>query len=128
LDLFNFYLKELREKGILMEIHKKYDSPDQFCPDYSGKSLGFNSCVTAFVILIVGLCFALFLFSIETCAHYFGFHIPCSNSYGRKHFNTILDKQKLDIWCLKAKVKGLESQILGMKKYPYVTKVEQYKY
>jgi hypothetical protein len=101
LDLFNFYLKELREKGVLKQILKKHESPSQFCPDYSGKSLGFGSCFTAFVILIAGLCFALCLFTVETCAHYFRFHIPLWN-YGihkeinPKNFRHILDYQKFE--------------------------------
>jgi hypothetical protein len=126
LDLFNFYLNELKEKGILKQIHKKYEGPGQFCPDYSGKSLGLGSCFTAFVVLIAGLCFGLCLFTVETCAHYFGFHIPLWN-YGihteinPKNFRNILDYQKMEIRSLEAKVKGLESQMIGKKRYSYVT-------
>jgi hypothetical protein len=123
LALFNFYLKELREKGVLKQILKKHESPSQFCPDYSGKSLGFGSCFTAFVILIAGLCLSLCLFTFETCAHYFGCHIPLWN-YGihtelnPKNFRNIFGNQKLEIQSLKAKVKSLESQMIGKQKYP----------
>ena len=40
LDIFNFYLKELRERGSFSQIFKKYQSQPQVCPDYSGKPLG----------------------------------------------------------------------------------------
>ena len=40
LDLFNFYLKKLREQGSYSQILKKYQSQPQICPDNSGKSLG----------------------------------------------------------------------------------------
>ena len=40
LDLFNFYLKKLREQGSYSQILKKYQSQPQVCPDNSGKSLG----------------------------------------------------------------------------------------
>ena len=53
-DLFNFYLKEMREKGSLQQILKKYEIGTQFCPDDSGKPLGFESCFTAFLALIAG--------------------------------------------------------------------------
>jgi hypothetical protein len=126
LDLFNFYIKELREKGVLKQILKKHESQSQICPDYSGKSLGFGSCFTAFVILIAGLCLGLCLFTFETCAHYFGCHITLWN-YGThtelnpKNFRNICDNQKLEILSLKAKVKDLESQMIGKQKYPYDT-------
>ena len=52
--LFNFYLKEMREKGSLKQILNKYETGTQFCPDESGKPLGFESCFTAFMALIAG--------------------------------------------------------------------------
>ena len=39
LGVFNHYLKELREKGSLKQILKKYDSGAQVCPDMSGQPL-----------------------------------------------------------------------------------------
>ena len=54
LGLFNHYIKELREKGILNQISNKYDTGAQVCPDESGKPLGFESCFTAFLALLAG--------------------------------------------------------------------------
>ena len=43
---FNYYLKEMREKGPLRNILEKYETRPQVCPDYSGRPLGFESCFT----------------------------------------------------------------------------------
>ena len=45
----------MREKGSLKEILEKYEPPPQICPDASGLPLGFESCFTAFLVLIMGL-------------------------------------------------------------------------
>jgi hypothetical protein len=45
----------MREKGILNQIFQKYESPQQICPNYSGKPIGFESCFTAFLVLLSGL-------------------------------------------------------------------------
>ena len=52
LGLFNYFLHEMREKGVLKEILVKYESAAQVCPDLSGKPLGINSSFTAFLLLI----------------------------------------------------------------------------
>ena len=52
--LFNHYIKELREKGVLKQILAKYESAPQVCPDDSGKPLGLESCFTAFLALFGG--------------------------------------------------------------------------
>ena len=40
LGLFNYYLKEMREKGALKQILNKFESGEQVCPDMSGQPLG----------------------------------------------------------------------------------------
>ena len=52
LPIFNHYLKDMREKGSLNQILKKYEAAPQVCPDSSGLPLGFDSCFTAFLLLI----------------------------------------------------------------------------
>ena len=47
----------MREKGSLQQILNKYEIGTQFCPDESGKPLGFESCFTAFLALIAGMIF-----------------------------------------------------------------------
>ena len=44
----------MREKGSLKQILEKYSAGPQICPDASGLPLGFDSCFTAFLILIGG--------------------------------------------------------------------------
>ena len=73
LGLFNHFLRELREKGNLQQILAKYDPPPQVCPDYSGKSLGFSSCFTAFIILTLGSGSALIILIIESSSKCLGF-------------------------------------------------------
>ncbi len=52
LDIFNFYLKEFKEKGTLGKIEKKYEPQPQVCPDLSGKPIEFSNCFTAFLALL----------------------------------------------------------------------------
>ena len=52
--LFDHYIKEMREKGALKQILNKYETNTQVCPDGSGKPLGFESCFTAFLVLLTG--------------------------------------------------------------------------
>ena len=72
LPLFNYYLKEMKEKGSLKQIQAKYDPQPQFCPDFSGKPLGVGAVFTAFGVLFFGLCVALILFCIEKIGHVLG--------------------------------------------------------
>ena len=70
LDLFDFHLKEMREKGALKQIELQYQSPPQICPDLSGKPMGFNNCFTAFGVLFLGagMCIGLFLTEVFAAA------------------------------------------------------------
>ena len=63
--MFNFYLKEMREKGSLKKILDKYESPPQVCPDYNGKPLGFGAVFTAFGVLGLGVIAGILLFLLE---------------------------------------------------------------
>ena len=65
LPMFNYYLKEMREKGSLKQILDKYESPPQVCPDYNGKPLGFGAVFTSFGILAVGVILGIVLFLLE---------------------------------------------------------------
>jgi hypothetical protein len=64
LDIFNYFITQLKESGSYEKISKKYASQPQICPDYSGKSIGFDSCVTMFLVIVMGhgLGFLLLLF------------------------------------------------------------------
>ncbi len=76
LGLFNFYLKEMREKGAMKKILNKYDSGPQICPDSSGQPLGMDNCFTAFMVLVFGLGLALLLMGIEWLAELTGKSLP----------------------------------------------------
>ena len=65
LGIFNYYLKEMREKGTLKQILNQFESRPQVCPDYSGKPLGFDSCFTAFLALMTGMGLGLLLWILE---------------------------------------------------------------
>ena len=69
-DLFNYYLKDMKEKGSLNQIFQKYESQPQVCPDFSGKPLGFGSCFTAFGFLIIGAFLSCLLFALELIGGY----------------------------------------------------------
>ena len=52
--LFDHYIREIKEKGALKQILNKYETDAPVCPDGSGKPLGFESCFTAFLVLLTG--------------------------------------------------------------------------
>ena len=53
--IFDYYIKEMKEKGSLKQILNKYETDTPVCPDGSGKPLGFESCFTAFLVLLSGI-------------------------------------------------------------------------
>ena len=53
-ELFNKFLNEMRERGVLDKILVTEKIQPQNCPDLSGKPLTMNSCFTAFIALIIG--------------------------------------------------------------------------
>ena len=65
LPLFNYYLNEMQEKGVSEQILSKYEPAAQICPDSSGLPLGFDSCFTAFLALLVGASVGWAIFIIE---------------------------------------------------------------
>ena len=65
LGIFNYYMRHLKENGVLKQILSKYQPQAQVCPDYSGKALGFNSTFTGFVPLFAGASLALLLLILE---------------------------------------------------------------
>ena len=83
LPLFNYYLNEMKEKGMVKQIIGKYEPPPQVCPDYSGKSLGFGSVFAAFGVLFFGVGIAMILFGLEKLTQtFFGKKWSIFNSYG----------------------------------------------
>ena len=65
LYIFNHFMKEIKEKGVMDRIWKKYETGSQNCPDYSGKPLGISTCIGAFIVLIFGMILCGCLFVLE---------------------------------------------------------------
>ena len=84
LGMFNFYLKEMIEKGSLKQISEKYETPAQVCPDLSGLPLGFESCFTAFLVLLFGMLIGLILMSIEVLSKALKLYVPLLSMYDQK--------------------------------------------
>ena len=68
LGAFDYYIREMNEKGSMRQILAKYEPGAQICPDYSGKALGFDNCFTAFGALLAGMALALVLYALEMCS------------------------------------------------------------
>ncbi len=82
LPLFNYYLKEMREKGSMKQTLDKYESPPQVCPDLNGKPLTFSAVFTAFGVLLMGVAVAIILFCTENIAVLLGLDLPFLYMYG----------------------------------------------
>ena len=65
IDIFNFYITELTQKGQWNAIINKYQAQPQVCPDLSGMPIEFANCFTAFLCLVGGFALGLLLFLLE---------------------------------------------------------------
>ena len=110
LGLFNYYLNDMRERGRLQQIFKKYANAPQKCPDYSGQALGFNSCFTAFLILLVGFGSSAMLWAMERLAKELGYSskIPIPDPSTRKNVEFHC-KHELEVAKLKMELKQMKS-------------------
>ena len=98
LPLFNHYLKEMKEKGSLKQIQDKFAPPPQFCPDVTGQPLGFESCFTAFLILIGGLVIGLMLLAIELCSKISGGNYHWLQTYDNLGKSWMKDEKAKKDW------------------------------
>ena len=62
LDIFNMNFQKFKARGIYEGIEK---SLPQECPDLTGNSVDFDSCFTAFLILLIGFSFSFLIILIE---------------------------------------------------------------
>ena len=124
LGLFNFYLKEMREKGTMKQILTKYEVQGQVCPDLSGKPLDFGAVFTAFIIWVSGLVLALIFFCLEKMADLFEIQIPFLNFYGIGNQEHCIEKGDfLKIVAMqKAQLESLQSQLDKMKGNSWIVK------
>ena len=109
LSIIDYYLKEMKEKGLSKQILAKYDPGHQICPDSSGQPIGFDSCFTAFLALIGGLGLGLILFLIEFMAP----NVSLLQMYDRKVTND--DFQNHNCNCDQCKIMKFKREIFDSK-------------
>ena len=121
LGLFNHYLKEMREKGALKQILNKYESGAQVCPDESGKSLGFESCFTAFLALLFGFILGFTLLLIEHFPKWGNYNMPFLDAYDKRNLfkeevESYGDQKKVDLILAHkdAKILSLQAKLHAM--------------
>ena len=114
LPVFNYYLKEMREKGSMKQILDKYEPQPQVCPDYSGQPLGFGACFTAFLVLVFGAGLALILFVVESFGAILGLNMPFLSMYGMKDFPDFNEANFMRILMIKDnEIDALKKKVLG---------------
>ena len=82
--IFNYYIKAMKEKGSIDQIIEKYAPAPQICPDLTGEALGFNSCISAFLVLIGGAAAGLILLAIELVSKKTGSNWTWLEWYGKE--------------------------------------------
>ena len=70
LNIFNLNFQKFKARGIWKGIKNRYKSLPQECPDLRGNSIDFDSCFTAFLILLIGFSFSFLIILIE-CQKYY---------------------------------------------------------
>ena len=125
MPLFNYYLNEMKEKGIFNQIKFKYEPSPQICPDYSGKSLGASSVFAAFGVLFFGIGIAAILFGIEKITQTFGMKWSIFNSYGvvdhpdevyENNTMGLVKSKNSEIVSLKSEIVSLNNKMVLLKK------------
>ncbi len=81
---FNYVLEQMRERGSMEKIKGNYATQAQVCPDTSGQALGFDSCFSAFLLLLTGLSISSVLMFLETCFGLFGIHSSVPDRKSKK--------------------------------------------
>ena len=96
MPIFNYYLKMMRESGKLGKILSEYEVQPQVCPDSSGLPLGFESCFTAFLLLLAGMALGVILFCLECSSRIFGTNSLFLDMYDRKPAQQMTKKEDLE--------------------------------
>jgi hypothetical protein len=109
LDIFNYFLSQLQESGSYKKISKKYASQPQICPDYSGKSLGFDSCVTMFLVIIMGLGLGFLLLLYECILKYICPNLKWSQSYHPAEESLEVHELKFEVQQLKQELRLVQN-------------------
>ncbi len=130
LGLFNYYLKKMDEKGATHKILASYKVPDQQCPDYKGKALGFNSCITAFIVIFCGLFVALAMFAAEQVTRCMNISMPTYDTLIPKtaqphlatHMAAEIDELKRDKEEIQKRIEDLQNKLDSISEYHWAKK------
>ena len=57
--------RPLKENGALERIFKKWEPLPPACEDQTGQPLGFNNCLTCFLVMVFGAGLGIIIFGIE---------------------------------------------------------------
>ena len=102
----------MRERGTIKRIMEKYEKAPQICPDLTGQPLGYESCFTAFLVLIIGVLFGLTIMSLEFGFQFSGLFEDCfktEDTEAEHGFKNILDEKNFLILNLKLRITQLEN-------------------
>ena len=107
--IFNYYIKAMKEKGSIDQIIEKYAPAPQICPDLTGEALGFNSCISAFMLLIGGATAGLILLAIELVSKKTGSNWAWLEWYGKDSEMNVNDQST----AIQSECPGNEEEIGG---------------
>ena len=65
LELINYHLLKMAERGVSAQISKTYEPQTQACPDYTGTALGFHSLIFPFLVIMCGALISLVIGVLE---------------------------------------------------------------
>ena len=63
--VFNYYIDHLWEHGALERIYQKWAALPPKREDRTGKPLGFKGVLTAFLVIISGICIGIIMLAME---------------------------------------------------------------
>jgi hypothetical protein len=108
-NIFNYFITQLKESGSYEKISKKYESQPQISPDYSCKSIGFDSCVTMFLVIVMGLGLGFLLLLFECILKYFCPNFKWSQSYHPAEESLQVQELKLENQQLKQELRLVQN-------------------
>ena len=116
--LFGYYMRKMRERG---ELRKLLNVPvnevqQQDCPGQSGKPIGFDSCLAAFLILISGMTSGFVLICLELVCRPRNDNKAAANSFRDETFEILegLSNRSSTIG-EKAEIQRLTTLVTGIK-------------
>ena len=98
----------MQEKGSMEQLLNKYAPAPQFCPDLTGQALGFNSCISAFLVFVSGTATGLILLTLELISkksasnwawlEWYGKDSEVKQSSTTQDKSTGIEKDQIDAW------------------------------